>query len=173
MRVAEKHAYRLNSRTFLSGRTSACEPDARSQGTCPRGRQGSGNELKVILRSARKTYSYRWEGEAKKEKERERWEVSVGFTKACLLGTWSGQDRLPRVSARTPCHGLGLKMLTDVDLKAWMPMTMRCISDFGRYRRNNQCFPTPWVVYQIANLKPKTQVPLAGPDRSLSWWVID
>lgn len=43
---------------------------------------------------------------------------------------------------------------------------MRCISDFGRYRRYNQCFPTPWVVYQIA--KPKIQSPAHHPARPVS-----
>lgn len=118
----------------------------------PRGRQGSGNELKVILRSARESYNHRWRGKEKKFGRSGL--VSRGLV--CLAPGVGGPS--PRVFARTPCHGLGLKF-TDVDLNAWMPMTMRCISDFGRYRRYNQCFPSPWVVYQIANLKHKSRSP--------------
>lgn len=121
--VAERrHAYRLTSiqRSCLSGRTSAY----RARRTVwrhvpPRGRQGSGNELKVILRSARETYNHRWRGKDKQNLG------GLGWFHEGLFAWHTGVDRSisQGLLARTPCHGLGLKGSRTSTLRPGCPIT--------------------------------------------------
>lgn len=124
------------------------------------GRQGSGNELKVILRSfgARNLLS--------SEKERKKLWGCVGWFHRDLC-TWTS-------GIANPIFQGGCSDATAMDwaskgsrtpgLKVWMTMGIRWISALGRSRRHVNRLPTSCLVYHRSNLKPYPLSWLGGSD---------